>query len=111
LPPLPTQARGENDDDDRRENDHHRMRSLRVSPKSTRNIEFLFLLLLLLLDENNNNEKKKKKKKKNDVALLCRWMSTRARDSALEEAPSVCVYVTEKPFCERIPDKNIHAKG
>jgi len=73
------------------------MRSLRVSPKSTtRNIEFLFLLLLLL-DENNNNEKKKKKKKKNDVAALCRWMSTRARDSALEEAPSVCVYVTEKP--------------
>ena len=87
------------------------MRSLRVSPKSTRNDEFLFLLLLLL-DENNNNEKKKKKKKKkkNDVAL-CRWMSTRARDSALEEAPSVCVYVTEKPFCERIPDKNIHEKG
>ena len=83
------------------------MRSLRVSPKSTRNIEFLFLLLLLL-DENNNNEKKKKK---NDVALLCRWMSTRARDSALEEAPSVCVYVTEKPFCERIPDKNTHEKG
>jgi len=107
LPTLPTRDRGENDDD-RRENDHHRMRSLRVSPKSTRNIEFLFLLLLLLLDENNNNEKKKKK---NDVALLCRWMSTRARDSALEEAPSVCVYVTEKPFCERIPDKNTHEKG
>jgi hypothetical protein len=88
LPPLPTQAR---ENEDARDDD--RMRSLRVSPSTRKNDE-----LLLLLDENNNNndddiyrkKKKKKKKKKNDVAL-CRWMSTRARDSALEEAPSARV--------------------
>jgi hypothetical protein len=90
LPPLPTQAR---ENEDARDDD--RMRSLRVSPSTRKNDELL--LLLLLLDENNNNDddiyrkkKKKKKKKKNDVAL-CRWMSTRARDSALEEAPSARV--------------------
>jgi hypothetical protein len=87
MPPLPIQVR---ENDAARENDDRILRSLRVSPSTTRNNDDE--LLLLLLDENNNNDNddiyRKKKRKKNDI-VLCRWTSTRARDSALEEAPSL----------------------
>jgi len=91
---LPIQVR---ENDAARENDDRILRSLRVSPSTTRNNNDELLLLLLLdeNDNNNNNDDIYRKKKTNDI-VLCRRTSTRARDSALEEAPSV--YITEKPF-------------